>query len=58
MGRSSSPVVQGRASPGVVVVGQGYLERVPVRYRYRLYPTPGQRQALARVFGHGEEVAK
>ena len=22
-----------------------------VRYRYRLYPSPGQRQALARVFG-------
>ena len=24
---------------------------VLVRYRYRLYPSPGQRQALARVFG-------
>ena len=24
---------------------------VQVRYRYRLYPTPGQQQALARVFG-------
>jgi putative transposase len=24
---------------------------VQVRYRYRLYPSPGQRQALARVFG-------
>jgi putative transposase len=24
---------------------------VQVRYRYRLYPAPGQRQALARVFG-------
>ena len=24
---------------------------VPVRYRYRLYPTPGQQQALARAFG-------
>ena len=22
-----------------------------VRYRYRLYPSPGQRQALARAFG-------
>ncbi|MFD0487751.1 helix-turn-helix domain-containing protein [Saccharopolyspora spinosporotrichia] len=22
-----------------------------LRYRYRLYPTPGQRQALARAFG-------
>ena len=24
---------------------------VLVRYRYRLYPSPGQRQSLARVFG-------
>jgi hypothetical protein len=24
---------------------------VQVRYRYRLYPTPGQQQALARAFG-------
>jgi putative transposase len=24
---------------------------VQVRYRYRIYPTPGQQQALARVFG-------
>ncbi len=24
---------------------------VPVRYRYRLCPSPGQQQALARVFG-------
>ena len=22
-----------------------------VRYRYRIYPSPGQQQALARVFG-------
>jgi putative transposase len=22
-----------------------------VRYRYRIYPTPGQQQALARAFG-------
>jgi putative transposase len=29
-------------------VGSG---AVLVRYRYRLYPSPGQRQALARVFG-------
>ncbi len=29
-------------------VGSGL---VLVRYRYRLYPSPGQRQALARVFG-------
>jgi hypothetical protein len=24
---------------------------VQVRYRYRIYPTPGQQQALARAFG-------
>src|SRR5580692_5889684 len=24
---------------------------VQVRYRYRIYPSPGQQQALARVFG-------
>jgi len=24
---------------------------VQVRYRYRVYPTPGQQQALARAFG-------
>ena len=27
-----------------------------VRYRYRLYPSPGQRQALARVFGSARVV--
>jgi putative transposase len=27
------------------------LGAVQVRYRYRIYPTPGQRQALARAFG-------
>src|SRR4030088_1985518 len=27
------------------------LGTVLVRYRYRLYPAPGQQQALARVFG-------
>ena len=27
-----------------------------VRYRYRLYPTPGQQQALARVFGRARVV--
>ena len=29
----------------------GILGLVLVRYRYRLYPSPGQRQSLARVFG-------
>jgi putative transposase len=33
------------------VVGLGHRWVVLVRYRYRLYPSPGQRQALARVFG-------
>ena len=29
----------------------GILGVVQVRYRYRIYPTRGQQQALARVFG-------
>lgn len=29
----------------------GMLGVMQVRYRYRLYPSPGQRQALARAFG-------
>jgi putative transposase len=29
---------------------------VQVRYRYRIYPTPGQRQALARAFGCAQVV--
>ena len=33
------------------VIGQGYSVAVQVRYRYRIYPAPGQQQALARVFG-------
>ena len=28
-----------------------YTDRVQLRYNYRLYPGPGQRQALARAFG-------
>jgi transposase len=28
-----------------------YTEGVQLRYNYRLYPTPGQRSALARAFG-------
>ena len=31
--------------------GGGMLGVMPVRYRYRIYPAPGQQQALARVFG-------
>ena len=33
------------------VIGQWQSGTVQVRYRYRSYPAPGQRQALARVFG-------
>ena len=41
------------ASAHVPVSGHetNYTERVQLRYNYRLYPTPGQRQALARAFG-------
>jgi len=35
----------------LIVLGQGYFAFVQVRYRYRLYPSPGQRHSLARVFG-------
>jgi len=33
------------------VLGQRYGAGVKVRYRYRIYPGPGQQQALARMFG-------
>lgn len=41
------------ASAHVPVIGHEtkYTERVQLRYNYRLYPAPGQRQALARAFG-------
>jgi putative transposase len=41
------------ASAYVPVLGHEtkYTERVQLRYNYRLYPSPGQRQALARAFG-------
>jgi putative transposase len=47
----AGPCVQGGVSPAEAVRGQGYLAFVQVRYRYRIYPSPGQRQALARAFG-------
>ena len=28
-----------------------YTDRMQLRYNYRLYPSPGQRQALAKAFG-------
>jgi len=41
------------ASAYVTVLGHetNYTDRVQLRYNYRLYPGPGQRQALARAFG-------
>ena len=33
------------------VIKRKYVLSMQLRYNYRLYPTPGQRQALARVFG-------
>src|SRR6266581_9283995 len=41
------------ASADVPMLGHetNYTERVRLRYNYRLYPTPGQRAALARAFG-------
>lgn len=32
-------------------MSQGYGVRVQLRYNYRVYPTPGQQDALARAFG-------
>jgi putative transposase len=45
-----------RVPAGAVVAGDCHrpvagLDVVQVRYRYRIYPAPGQRQALARAFG-------
>jgi putative transposase len=36
---------------GLLSHGPGSFSCMQVRYRYRIDPTPGQRQALARVFG-------
>jgi putative transposase len=40
-----------RRWPAPNVIGRWHALCVQVRYRYRLYPTPGQQRALARVFG-------
>jgi hypothetical protein len=43
-----------RAAPAVIIgchKPRVFLGLVLVRYRYRLCPSPGQRQCLARVFG-------
>ena len=42
-----------RASADVLVSGNSnkYSVFVQLRYKYRLYPSPGQQQALARAFG-------
>ena len=41
------------ASADVPITGHetNYTDGVQLRYSYRLYPTPGQRSALARAFG-------
>jgi putative transposase len=38
------------------VTGSGHDVSVQLRYSYRLYPTPGQQQALARAFGYARVV--
>jgi putative transposase len=48
---NSGLVLQGGASSAGVVIGRAYLDLMQVRYRYRIYPSPNQRQALARAFG-------
>jgi transposase len=35
----------------LIVGDRGYVDLVQLRYRYRIYPSPGQYQALARAFG-------
>src|SRR5579864_3944083 len=40
-----------RPSSPLKVIGQRYGAGMVVRYRYRIYPSPGHQKALARVFG-------
>ena len=40
-----------RPSSPLKVIGQRYGAGMLVRYRYRIYPSPGHQKALARVFG-------
>jgi len=42
--------------PSASVIGQVQNLGVQLRYSFRLYPTPGQRQALARAFGCARTV--
>ena len=35
----------------ILAINQWYAVAVQLRYRYRVYPTPAQRQSLARAFG-------
>jgi hypothetical protein len=58
MGRGSSPVVQGGMSPGVVVVGQGYLDRVPVLVQACRDARQGYRAYASFVVPRPEEDAK
>ncbi|WP_428829399.1 helix-turn-helix domain-containing protein, partial [Nonomuraea coxensis] len=46
------PVLISPCSP----IGQWYDHGVRLRYNFRLYPTAGQRQALARAFGCARTV--
>src|SRR5690625_5961217 len=55
MGQIHGPTItdQSSSTTGMLRVGQ-LLDRgcvVQFRYNFRLYPTPGQKQALARTFG-------
>jgi len=43
--------VPASAYSAVVSHATKYTERVQLRYNFRLYPAPGQRQSLARAFG-------
>src|SRR2546430_15686877 len=43
--------VPASASSAIFGHSTQYTEWVQLRYNYRLYPSPGQRQALARAFG-------
>jgi putative transposase len=43
--------VQDGVWSGRIVGGRRYVDLVLVRYRYCIYPTPGQKQGLARAFG-------
>jgi putative transposase len=47
----ASAVFRGEVDRDGPVIGESYVDLVQVRYRYRIYPSPSQQQALARAFG-------